>query len=100
VYLRDRATQRSPPPLVCGKGNRLLSFPHQVRAEDRTHSRCYTGSLEVDGAVDSVGIGAGQRSKAPLCGRVRESFGTGNAESEGKVGVNVEVGEGHLKRER
>ena len=54
------------------------------------------GALELDRPVDPVRVGAGQRPKAPLGCCLSEYFGTGDADAEGEVGVDVKVSE-HLR---
>jgi hypothetical protein len=49
------------------------------------------GTLKLDCAVNSIGIGAGQRTEAPLSRRLGEYLGTGDPDTKGEVGVNVEV---------
>jgi hypothetical protein len=93
VYIRYSAAQRAPTLLVYGERNRLLTIGHEVGAEDGAHARGGTGTLELDHAIDAVGVSASQRPEAPLRRRLRERFRTGDAQSEGEVGMNVEMSE-------
>jgi hypothetical protein len=68
-----------------------MATSHQVGAEYRTESHRCTGALEIDGSIHPVRVGARQRSKAPPGSRFGEYIRAGDAESEGKMGVNVEV---------
>ena len=93
MHPRDRPAQRRPPPLVRRERDRLLFAVDQVRAEDRAHAGGLAGALEFYGAVDTVGVGAGERRQAPLGRGGREPLGARDADPEGEVGVKVEVGE-------
>jgi hypothetical protein len=93
--LRDYTAECGPTPLIHGKGNYLFAVSDKMGPQDGAHACGGTGALELDCAVDSVGIGAGQRSETALGRRLGEHLGTGDAEAEGEVGVNVEVGK-HL----
>jgi hypothetical protein len=66
-----------------------------MSAEDGTYARGGTGALELDRTVDSVGVGACQRAEAPLGCRTGQDLGTGDPDTEGEMGVGVEVGK-HL----
>jgi hypothetical protein len=61
--------------------------------EDWAYADCATGTLELDSSVDSIGVSAGQRPEAPPGSGLGERLGTGDADSEGEVGVSVKVGE-------
>ena len=90
---RDRPAQRGPPALVGGEGDGLFIVGDEMRAEDGAHAGGLAGALELDGAVDAVGVGAGQRAEPPLCRRLRERLRARGADPEGEVGVDVEMGE-------
>jgi hypothetical protein len=62
------STQRSPSTLIHRKRHGLLAISNQVGAENGTHAHRLTGSLELDRAIDSVGVGAGEGAKASLGG--------------------------------
>ena len=91
--LRYRPTQRGPPTLVESEGDGLLVVGDQVRAEDGTHAGGFTGALKLDGAVDTVRVGAGEGAESALCGGLRERLRARGADPEGEVGVDVEMGE-------
>ena len=65
-------------------------------AEDGPHAHGCAGTLELDGAVNSIRVGAGQRSELPPGCCLSECFGTGDADAEGEVRVDVEVGKHFL----
>jgi hypothetical protein len=95
MYLRHRAAECAPSTFVKRERNGLLPTRNQMPTENGPNTHGGTGALELHGAVYTVGVGAGQ-SMEPLPGRcLSECFGAGNADSEGEVGVDVEVG--HLK---
>ena len=89
---RYRPAERGPPTRVEGEGDGLFVIGDQMRAEDRAHAGCLAGALELDGAVDAVGVGAGQPEESPLGRRLRERLGARGTDPEGEVGVNVEMG--------
>jgi hypothetical protein len=93
------SAQRSPASFTRCECHRFLTTSNQVGAEYRTDSHGCTGALEIDGSIHSVRVGARQRSKAPPGSRFGERIRAGDAESEGKMGVNVEV-DVHKKREQ
>jgi hypothetical protein len=100
MYIRYRPAQRSPTLLAYSERHCLLIIGHEVSAEDGAHARGGAGALELDHAIDAVGVGAGQRPEAPLRRRLRKRFRTGDTESEGEVGVDVEVSKHLEKREQ
>jgi hypothetical protein len=57
------------------------------------HAHRITGALELDRSVDSVRVGTGERAESTLGGRLGEYLWARDAEAEGEVGVDVEVGE-------
>jgi hypothetical protein len=69
-------------------------------AEYRSHTHGIAGALKLHRTVDSIGVGAGECVEAPLRSGLRQCFRTGYAESEGEVGVSVEMGHLYSKRER
>ena len=87
--------------LVQRQRHHLLTIGHQMGAEYGAHAHRITGALELDCSVDPIGVGAGERAEATLGSRLGEHLRAGDAETEGEVGVGVEVSE-HLyqKRER
>ena len=72
----------------------LLVVGDEMSAEDGADAGGVAGALELDGAVDAVGIGAGERPVAPLRGRGREHLGARDADPEGEVSVEMEVDHG------
>ena len=86
-------TECPPSTLVHRERHHLLTIRHQMGAEYGPHARRITGALELDRAVDPIGVGAGEGAEAPLGRRLGEYLGAGDAEAEGEVGVGVEVGE-------
>ncbi len=91
---RNRPAERRPPALIDGERDGLLILGDQVRAEDGPHPRRLAGPLELDRPVDPVGVGARQRREPPLGGGGGEHVGARDADAEGEVGVDVEVGHG------
>jgi hypothetical protein len=79
--------------LIQRKRHRLLSVGNKMGAEYGTHAHGVAGALELDRSVYSIGIGTGERAKSPLSGCLSEYFWARDAEAEGEVGVEVEVGE-------
>ena len=73
VNPRDRPAERRPSPLVRRQRDGLLLIGDQVRAEDRAHAGGVAGALELDRAIDAVGVGAGERPVPPLGGGGGES---------------------------
>jgi hypothetical protein len=66
-----------------------------MSTQDRPHADGGAGLNEFDRSVHTIGVGAGEHAKSPLgCGS-GQRLRAGDSDSEGKVGVNVEVGE-HL----
>jgi hypothetical protein len=51
------------------------------------------GALELDRSVYPIRVGAGERAESPLGGCPGEYLWAGDAETEGEVGMGVEVGE-------
>src|SRR4051812_45013839 len=90
---RYRPTKRSPSSLIGRERYDFLTIGNQMRAKYWTHPGSIAGTLEVDCSIHSIGIGAGERSEPLLCRCLGESLGTRGAESKGKVGMGVEVGE-------
>jgi hypothetical protein len=84
-------TKCAPPALVRGKRNGLLAGRYKMGAEDGAHTGGRTGALKLHRSVHSVGVGAGQGRESSPGGRLSQCLGTGDADSEGEVGVNVEV---------
>ena len=70
---RDRPAERRPPPFVCRQRDGLFVIGDQMRAEDRAHAGGVAGALELDRAVDAVGVGAGERPVPPLRGGGRRA---------------------------
>ncbi len=62
-------------------------------AKDGTNTRCLAGALKLDGAVDAVRVGAGERAEPSLGRRLRERLGARGADPEGEVRVDVEMSE-------
>ena len=79
MHRTDRATDRSPSPLVHREGHALLVVLHEMRAKDRPDPRLFGSALELDRAVDSVGIGTGKNGKASRGRRRDQRLGTGDA---------------------
>jgi hypothetical protein len=96
MYFSYSAAQRCPPALVDGQHHDLLTFCHEMGAEDGPHSSGLTGALKLHCPVDAVCVGAGQRTEPPPGCCLSECFGTGDADAEGEVRVDVEVGEHFL----
>jgi len=82
VYHSNRPAQRSPPALIHGKRDNLLTVRHQVRAEYWTDSGGITGTLKLHGSVDTVGVSTGQCAEPALSRNMSQDFGTGSAEPE------------------
>jgi hypothetical protein len=95
MYLGDGATERCPAALIESQGHGLLSIQDKMGPEYRLHTGVGTRMLKLDRTIDAVGIRASQRLIAPLRRGLGECLGTGRADTEGKMGVDVEVGE-HL----
>ncbi len=93
VNPRDRSAQRCPPALVRGEGDGFLIVGDEMRAEDGANTGCLAGALELDGAVDAVRVGAGERAELSLGRRLRERLRARGADPEGEVRVDVEMGE-------
>jgi hypothetical protein len=91
----DGATECSPTSLIDRQGHRFVVIGYQVGTQYRSNAHGCAGMLELDGAIDSVRVGASQRPEAPAGRCLGKRLGARDAESEGKVGVNVQVGE-HL----
>ena len=68
-----------------------------MRAEDGANTGCLAGALELDGAVDAVRVGAGERAELSLGRRLRERLRARGADPEGEVRVDVEVSEHRRK---
>jgi hypothetical protein len=93
VYLCDCTTERGPTSLIDGECHYLLSICDEMSPENGPNSRRGAGALELHGAVDSVGIGTSHRSEAPRSRSLGEHLGTGDPDTKGEVGVDVEVSE-------
>ena len=91
VNPRYRPAERAPAPLVGGQGDGLLLIGDQMRAEDGPDARGVAGALELDGAIDPVGVGAGERPVPPLRGGGGEDFRARDADAEREVGVEMKV---------
>jgi hypothetical protein len=91
MYLRDDAAERSPTLLIESECHRLLPISDEMGAQDGPHPGGLTGVLKLHGSVHSIGVGAGQRTEPPLGCCLSECLGTGDADAEGEVGVDVEV---------
>jgi hypothetical protein len=94
MHVRDRPAQRRPAAFVDGQGDRFFIVGDEVRAQDGSYARGFGGALELDRAVDAVGVGAGQCREPPLGGRAGERLGTRDPDAEGEMGVEVEVDHG------
>src|SRR5918993_4273282 len=92
---RNGPAQCSPSALIDDECNRFLAVRNQVGTQDWPHTGGDTGPLELDGTVDAISIGACQCAETLFSSCLRQRLGTGYTESEGEVGVNVEVAE-HL----
>jgi hypothetical protein len=55
------------------------------------HSHRIAGALELDRSIDPIRVGAGERAKPPLGGCLGEYLWARDAETEGEVGVEVEM---------
>jgi hypothetical protein len=64
-------------------------------AEYGAHAHRFAGALELDRSVDPIGVGAGERAEPALGRGLGEDLWARDAEAEGEMGVDVEVGE-HL----
>jgi hypothetical protein len=62
-------------------------------AEYGAHAHGVAGALELNRSIDPICVGAGERAEPTLGGRLGEYLWAGDAEAEGEVGVEVEVGE-------
>jgi hypothetical protein len=87
----NRPAERAPAPLVGGQRDGLLGVGDQMRTEDGPHADGVAGALELEDAVDPVGVGAGQRPVPPLRGGGGEDFRARDADTEGEMGVEMEV---------
>ncbi len=102
VDRRGSAAERAPAVIVLGQHHRFVPAGHEVTAENRAHACCITGALELDRAVDAVGVGHGDGRNAAPCRGLRQRLGRGGAAAEGEPGVDVQMREhdGLEKRER
>jgi hypothetical protein len=95
VDLRNDAAKCCPTLLIHGERHYLLIIRHQVGAEYWTHAFGITGALELDRTIHAVGVGAGEGAEPALRRCLSQQLRTRCAETEGEVGVAVEMGE-HL----
>ena len=79
--------------LIQSQRNHLLTIRNQMGAEYGTHAHRIAGTLELDRSIDPIGVGAGERAESPLGRCLGKYLGARDAETEGKVGVDVKVGE-------
>src|SRR3954466_13515130 len=93
VDVRDGPAERSPPVLIGCQCDSLLTLPYQMRSKDRPHTRGQAGSLKLDGAIYPIGVGAGQGVESTLGCCRGERLGTGDPNTKGEMGVDVEVSE-------
>jgi hypothetical protein len=91
MYLGNCTAECGPTSLIYGECHYLLSSGDQMSTENWTYAYGGTGALELDCAIHSIRIGAGQRTVAQPGRRLGEYLGTGDPNAEGEVGVNVEV---------
>ena len=87
--LRYCSAQRAPALFVRRQCDRFLVVEPQVRTEDGADARRLGGLLELDGAVDTVGVGAGEGAEAARDGGLDQRRGTGGAEAEGEMAVDM-----------
>lgn len=93
VNCRNSPAERSPASLIRSECHYLLIVCNQMRTEDRANTCGITGTLELYRAVYTVGVSAGERGKALLCGALSQHLRTRSAKSKREVGMGVKVSE-------
>ena len=92
-----RAAECAPPPFIRRKRHRLLAICDEMGAQDGPHTGGLSGALKFHCAIHSIGVGAGQGTETALRRGLGQRLRAGDAESEGEVGVEMEVGD-HLDK--
>ena len=85
VNPRRRPTQRPPAFLIRRQYYRFLVAEDQMGAQDGTDPACQRSLLELDCAVDAIGIGAGEGRESPLFRSIQQRLGTRDAALEGEI---------------
>jgi hypothetical protein len=91
--LGNDTTQRCPAPLIQSQGHYLLAIRSQVGTKYWTHAHGIAGTLKLDRSIDAIGIGAGECAEPALRGCLGQGLWARGPETEGEMGVGVEVGE-------
>jgi len=89
---RNAPAYGAPSRIVHRQGHALLVIQHQVRTQDRSNARVFCGTLELDGAIYSVGVGTGERGKTAGRSRGDHDLRAGGPLAHGEPGMGMEVG--------
>ena len=93
MHPRHRPTQRPPALFIGRQHHRFLVLEDEMGAQDRPDAASDRRLLELDCTIDPVGVGAGEGRESPLCRRIQQLLGAGDAAFEREVRVDVQVSE-------